>query len=71
MNDQYAIVWSQGRDLYTHQDEEGSTILYSLEELLRDGVPTWQQAPDEWPTAEEGQVAVPLSDLNDFLGLPR
>jgi hypothetical protein len=65
----HAIVWSQGHDLYTHQDESGNTILYSLEELLRDGVPTWDQAPDSLPAPEDGQVAVPLSDLNEFLGL--
>jgi hypothetical protein len=69
VKNKYAIVWSTGRDLYTHQDEAGKTILYSLEELLRDAVPLWGRAPEDWPGQEDGQVAVSVDALNEFLGL--
>jgi hypothetical protein len=64
---QYAVVWREGKELYTHSDANG-TILFSLEELLQDEVPRWENPV--WTVApEDGKVAVLAEDLNEFLGI--
>lgn len=63
----YAIVWRDGKELYTHSDSNG-TILFSLEELSRDQVSLWPN-PIWTVTPDDGKVAVPAEDLNEFLGI--
>lgn len=63
----YAIVWREGKELYTHSDDNG-TILFSLEELSRDKVPVWEE-PIWTVASENSKVAVPSEDLNEFLGI--
>ena len=64
----YVIVWASGKDLYTHSDPSGETILYTAEEIRQDEVPSYLHEV-ETIVESVGRVAVPVEALNRFLGV--